>query len=271
MPAETTYTRFAKFYDAYVGDYARDLPFYLALASNVMSPILEIGCGSGRVLLPLLQASHTVTGVDISEEMLQLADDKLNKNHLRERCTLLNHNFVDQALLQTYGLALVTFYTFNYLLSPEHQRAFLDHVAESLLPGSVIALHLFYPNPLLHPETAGQWIDKGKFQVSGELILLEDFRRMKDEHLEERKQAFTYESGQREEIHTLRRYVPQSEMYRLLIDAGFTTPVLIDNYNLQRLTPLQPDGKTNGDFVVMAKKLNRKNDRKEQHERSGQH
>ena len=147
MTTQTTYSLFVKFYDAYVGDYARDLPLYLALASNVHSPILEIGCGSGRVLLPLLRAGHMVTGVDISEEMLQLAEDKLIKNHFRERCTLLNHNFVDQALPQTYGLALVTFYTFNYLLTLEHQKAFLDHVAESLLPGSVIVFHLFFPNP----------------------------------------------------------------------------------------------------------------------------
>jgi SAM-dependent methyltransferase len=254
MPLDTTYTRFAKFYDAYVGEYARDQPLYLGLASKVKTPIpiLEIGCGSGRVLLPLLRAGHTVTGVDISEEMLQLAKDKLNKNHLGERVTLLDHNFAEQALPRTFGLALVTFYTFNYLLSPVHQKAFLDHVAESLLPGSVLALHLFYPNPMLHPETSGKWIDKGKYRVAGEWILLEDSRRMMDNHLEERKQAFTYESGQREEIHTIRRYVSQAEMYRLLIDSRFTNPVLINNYDLQCQTPLQPNRGTNGDFVVMA-------------------
>ena len=76
---QDTYALFAKFYDTYVGNYSRDLPLYLALASNVKSPILEIGCGSGRVLVPLLQAGHLVTGVDISEEMLQLAEEKLKK------------------------------------------------------------------------------------------------------------------------------------------------------------------------------------------------
>jgi SAM-dependent methyltransferase len=254
MTIQTTYTRFVKFYDAYVGDYARDLPLYSALASQTHSPILEIGCGSGRVLLPLLKAGHMVTGVDISEEMLRLSEDKLIKNQLRERCTLVNHNFVDQALPQTYGLALVTFYTFNYLLTLDHQKAFLDHVAESVLPGSVIAFHLFFPNPLLHPEISGKWIDKGQYQVSGETILLQDFRRMLDEHLEERIQAFIDTTGHREEIHTLRRYVTKAETYRLLIGAGFVEPVLINNFDLQGLTLLQPDMETGGDFVVMAKK-----------------
>lgn len=252
MNSQTTYTRFARFYDAYVGEYARDLPLYLASASKAQGPILEIGCGSGRVLLPLLQAGHPVTGVDISGEMLRLADEKLNKNHLGEGCTLFNHNFVDQALPRTYGLALVTFYTFNYLLSPEQQKAFLDHVAETLLPGSVIVLHLFYPNPLLHPETAGKWIEKGPYQVAGETIFLQDFRRLSNPHLEERRQAFIYKSGHREEISTLRRYVTQADIYRLLLDSGFEKPVIIDNFDLQKQSPLTPDAVTAKEFVVMA-------------------
>jgi SAM-dependent methyltransferase len=254
MPVETTYTRFAKFYDAYVGDYARDLPLYSALASTVKFPILEIGCGSGRVLLPLLRGGHRVTGVDISEDMLQLAIEKLNKNHLRERCTLLNHNFVNQTLPQTFGLALVTFYTFNYLLSPEHQRAFLDHVAESLMPGAAIALHLFYPHTLLHPETEGKWIDKGQYQVKGEPIIVQDFRRMLDEHLEERLQAFIYQSGRREEIQTFRRYVTQADLNRLLIDSGFVEPRVMNNFELKSLIPLPSSPEINKDFVVIAKK-----------------
>jgi SAM-dependent methyltransferase len=254
MTAETTYARFSEFYDAYVGDYDQDIPLYLDLASGVRSRILEIGFGSGRVLLPLLRAGHKVTGVDISEAMLRLAKDKLNKNYLGEKCTLLIHNFVEHPLPQIFGLALITFYTFNYLLYPGDQKAFLKHVAESLLPGSVIALHLFYPNPLLHPEIAGQWIDKGPYRVAGELFFLEDYRRMADEHQEERIQAFTSKSGERDEILTKRRYVSQSEMYRLLIDSGFAAPVLIKNFDLHGRTLLQPDGQTNGDFVVLAKK-----------------
>jgi SAM-dependent methyltransferase len=254
MSTETAYARFAQFYDAYVGDYTRDLPLYLALAAKAHSPILEIGCGSGRVLIPLLQAGYPVTGVDISGEMLLLAGEKLSKKHLRERCVLINHNFADQALPQTFGLALVTFYTFNYLLSPESQKAFLDHLAQALLPGSIVALHLFYPNPLLHPETSGKWIDKGSYRIDGEAILLQDFRCLANPHLEERRQAFIFESGRREEIRTLRRYVSQADIYHLLIDSGFAAPVLIEQFDLQKQTPLSPDALTSQEFVVMAEK-----------------
>ena len=254
MTVQSTYSLFAKFYDAYVGTYDQDLPFYLALASKVNAPILEIGCGSGRILLPLLRAGHVVTGVDISDEMLRLAGDKLQKNHLMGKCTLLNHNFVGGSLPQEFGLALVTFYTFNYLLSQDHQMAFLTHIAESLKTGSIIALHLFYPSVLLHPETAEKWNDKGQFQINGETVVLKDFRQMLDEHTEERVQAFLYESGRREEISTLRRYVNPAEIYRILISAGFISPVLIEDFNLQRQFPLHPDTVTKKEFVVMAQK-----------------
>jgi SAM-dependent methyltransferase len=254
MTVQTTYSLFAKFYDAYVRDYAQDLPVYLSLASKANAPILEIGCGSGRVLLPLLRANYVVTGVDISEEMLRLAGDKLQKNRLIEKCTLLNHNFVDSSLPQEFGLALVTFYTFNYLLSQDHQIAFLTHIAESLKPGSIIALHLFYPSVLLHPETAGQWIDKGQFQIDSETVVLKDFRRMLDEHTEERMQAFLFESGHREEIRTLRRYVTQAEIYRLLISTGFVSPVLMEDFELQCQFPLRPDTETTKEAVVIAQK-----------------
>ena len=173
---------------------------------------------------------------------------------MMERCTLLNHNFVVNALPQEYGLALVTFYTFNYLLSQDQQQAFLTHVAASLRPGAIIALHLFYPSVLLHPETAGKWINKGHYAIDNQTVLLHDFRCMVDEHTEERLQAFQYESGHREEIRTLRRLVTQAEIYQLLISSGFVAPVLIANFDLQCLTPMHPDMETNKKFVVMAEK-----------------
>ena len=252
MNVQAIYSLFAKFYDAYVGDFDKDIPLCLSLASNTHSPILEIGCGSGRVLLPLLRAGHVVTGVDISEEMLRRANAKLQKNHLIEKCTLLNHNFVNSSLPQEFGLALVTFYTFNYLLSQDHQIAFLTHIAESLKPGSIIALHLFYPSALLHPETAGQWINKGQFQIDGEPVILHDFRRMLDEYTEERVQAFLFKSGHREEIRTLRRYVTQAGIYQLLISAGFVSPVLLEDFKWQCQFPLRAESETTKEFVVMA-------------------
>ena len=47
-----------------------DTAYYLARLADIDGPILEPACGSGRTLLPLLRAGHTVAGFDPSEEML---------------------------------------------------------------------------------------------------------------------------------------------------------------------------------------------------------
>ena len=60
------FDRFARFYDADYRHYQDDLDLILDLADQTGDPILELGCGTGRVLAPLLEAGHTVTGVDIS-------------------------------------------------------------------------------------------------------------------------------------------------------------------------------------------------------------
>jgi SAM-dependent methyltransferase len=255
MTAENTYARFAAFYDAYVGDYKQDIPFYLELASGCASRILEVGCGSGRILMPLLRAGCRVTGVDISDEMLNLASRKIKKEFPQGDCILLNHNFLNGPLVPVFGLALVTFYTFNYLLTPEDQKTFLRNIAESLLPDSTIALHLFCPGPLLHPETSGKWIEKGRYQIENQNIRLHDFRHMMDDQIEERLQAFSYESGKREEIRTLRRWVNGDEIIALFSSAGFSSPVLISEFDLKRQTPLIPGQVISSEFVVMAEKV----------------
>jgi SAM-dependent methyltransferase len=254
MTTQTTYALFAQFYDAYVGDYSKDIPAYLALAASCSRPILEVGCGSGRVLLPLLRAGHTVTGVDISNEMLELAQCKLDQQQLGDKCTLLNHDFIHAPLPSKYALALVTFYTYNYLLTAEQQSSFLRHIADSLSPGSKIALHLFCPNPLRHPETDGRWIDKGSYQIDSQKIALQDRRTMLDERTEERVQVFSFDSGRREEIHTIRRYVTQSEIAKLLISAGFASPLATPDFNLDHLAPIDQNTVTPGEFLVVAEK-----------------
>lgn len=250
--ADKTYARFAAFYDAYVGDYAEDIPFYLDLASACPARILEVGCGTGRILLPLLKAGHKLTGVDISPEMLALASEKIQGQGLMKHCLLLHHDFTVGPLPREYGLGLITFYTFNYLLTPEDQRRFLENIAQSLLPGSTLALHLFFPSPLLHPETAGQWVFKGRFRIQGETVLLHDMRRMLDPWIEERIQAFEYPSGQREEIRTLRRWVTPAEIHDLLVSCGFSSPKGITGTTRNDHIPLDPQTPIHKDLIVTA-------------------
>ncbi|NTU82301.1 MAG: class I SAM-dependent methyltransferase, partial [Chloroflexales bacterium] len=68
-----TYDPFARYYDADFRDYLEDLPFYHELARRTGGPLLELMCGTGRVLLPLAEAGYSITGVDSSPAMLSIA------------------------------------------------------------------------------------------------------------------------------------------------------------------------------------------------------
>lgn len=52
-----------------------DVEYYLERLSNVRGNVLEVGCGSGRVLIPLLQAGISIDGLDHSDAMLAFAEE----------------------------------------------------------------------------------------------------------------------------------------------------------------------------------------------------
>ena len=82
---------FAEVYDA-IYEGRDDTGLWLEIAAGAAGrPILELGCGTGRVLLPLARAGHEVTGIDLSERMLDVCRAKLRLEppEVRERVQLL--------------------------------------------------------------------------------------------------------------------------------------------------------------------------------------
>jgi len=253
MKAQETYTKFAKFYDAYTAQYADDIPFYLAALTGRKGPLIEVGCGSGRILKALIRAGHTVTGVDASESMLALAQEKLEQVAHGQSCTLILHDFSGAPLPQKYEAALVTFYTFNYI-HPDQRLRLLNNLGRSLADGSLIILHLFYPDPLAHPDLAGKWQQKGCYRIDGEAVTLHDYRRMLDYNTEERIQRYIYGSGVNEEIQTERYYLSSAEISELLNAAGFDRVQATWDLQFEHLEPLVGQREMAGEFMVVAER-----------------
>lgn len=77
----------ARRYDLAMGAYASgdQLNFYRRQVARYGEPVLELACGSGRLTIPLAREGIDITGLDISEEMLQLAKSKASKSGLSIR------------------------------------------------------------------------------------------------------------------------------------------------------------------------------------------
>ncbi len=81
------YIDFAEYYDF---DHAVtvDIPFYLDVASRCPSPLLELACGTGRLVIPLAQAGFEVFGIDLSANMLAVCQQAVQQHHLEKRVQL---------------------------------------------------------------------------------------------------------------------------------------------------------------------------------------
>jgi len=144
---EDIYREFAEFYDLYVGDGRGDLPFYVKQAEQTTGPILEVGAGSGRLTIPIARAGSSVMAVDISEAMLDRLRQRLQDEpqDVQDRVRLTLSDMCDLNLGETYGLVIVPFYTFNYLLTPGDQRRALSALRRHLAADGRLVIDVFLP------------------------------------------------------------------------------------------------------------------------------
>lgn len=123
--------------------YEADLPFYLSLAQSCGGPILELGCGTGRLSIPLAQAGHIVTGMDQAEHMLLTARNKAEQAHVRIRW--IRKDIRDFSLQQKFRLILLPFNTLGHLLDRPSLEGCLGMVRDHLARGGIFALDVFRP------------------------------------------------------------------------------------------------------------------------------
>lgn len=142
------YSRLARYYDLENVTFTDDIDLWLALADEAGDPVLELGCGTGRVLLNLARRGHAVTGLDNSPAMLARLRARLefaSQRHLGTPPAIVEASMQAFALGQRFRLAIMPFNTFMHLLTLEAQLAVLERVRQHLEPGGLFALDV--PNP----------------------------------------------------------------------------------------------------------------------------
>jgi SAM-dependent methyltransferase len=160
----------AALYDAV--PFAADIPFYLDLAARAKR-VLELGCGTGRLLLPLAQAGSQVVGVDASRAMLARARQRLAHapRELRERVELREGDMRALELEGRFDLVVVATKTFFYVMTPSDQRRMLSGVARLLEPRGIVALDLLNPTLEWLSRPAGSVRQDVAGEVGGSRVL----------------------------------------------------------------------------------------------------
>ena len=120
------YIDYAQYYDSGHEGTVSDFEFYLDYARKCGSPVLELACGTGRLLIPLAEQGIAVTGIDLSENMLAVCQTKVEDKQLNGQVNLVHASMADYDLpRKDFALAFIAFRSFTHLYSQQEQLACL--------------------------------------------------------------------------------------------------------------------------------------------------
>jgi SAM-dependent methyltransferase len=151
----SSYDVFARFYDLDTEESTADIPFWISLARRTGGPVLEVGCGTGRVLVPLAQAGFSVVGIDLSPAMLEVAQTKVQTAGVGQRVELIQADALSLNLGRRFPLALVALNSFGHFVESGEPEQALDRIAAHLTADGILALDLTNPVPGAFGETTG--------------------------------------------------------------------------------------------------------------------
>jgi SAM-dependent methyltransferase len=229
-------------YDLLLGDIDYGTDFYLELAQAARGPVLDVGCGTGRILLKWLDAGIDGEGLDLSAALLERLREKALARRLQPR--------VHQADMRTFQLgrrfSLITiiFNAFMHNLTTDEQLATLARCREHLVPGGVIAFDAYVPSlellaapentrdlelEMTHPETGlpVRLYDTRSFDRVGQL----QHSRMDVEMLDAKGDVMATHPSQ-----TTVRWIYKPEMELLLRLAGFARWEIYGGFDRRPLT-----------------------------------
>ena len=260
---------FAELYDVHPLYAARaDVAFYVDEArraaeqcarsgERAATPVLELGCGSGRVLLPTARAGVNIVGLDLAETMLARLRAKLAREseEVQRRVRVTRSNMTDFALGETFALITTPFRAFQHLLRVEEQLACLTCVKAHLAPGGRLILDFFHTLPAAMHDASFQearedapWTPLPDGRSFHRTARIAEFHRATQTNVVE---FFLYvrDAAGREEKFTERfpiRYFFHYEVEHLLARSGFRVTDVYGNFDRAPFADDSPE------MIVMA-------------------
>ncbi|MEE8519475.1 MAG: class I SAM-dependent methyltransferase [Dehalococcoidia bacterium] len=136
----------ADIYDRVYAYLDYDLPFYVQQAQAAGGPVLELGCGTGRVALAMAEQGHDVVGVDISPKMVAQAQAKADAAGLTDRVRFEVGDMLDVDAGSGFALVTMPFRSFQSMLTIDDQRQALANAAAQLRESGLLAFDIFVPD-----------------------------------------------------------------------------------------------------------------------------
>jgi SAM-dependent methyltransferase len=138
----------AAVYDLETAALEDDIPFYAHLAKRQPGKVLELACGTGRVLMPLARAGVVVTGIDASEAMLDRCEAKMETlpAAAQSNVTLGRFDMQDFRLPHSFDMAYIAARSYILLTTVADEEAMLRNVHKHLFKNGLLAIDTFGPD-----------------------------------------------------------------------------------------------------------------------------
>ncbi|MFL5731992.1 MAG: class I SAM-dependent methyltransferase [Chloroflexia bacterium] len=236
-------------WDLFRGDTSRwdDRFFYREVVERYGQPVLDVGCGTGRILLDFMSQGIGIDGVDNSPEMLDLCREKAEKMGLRP--SLYEQRMQSLDLPRKYATIIVPSSSFQLLTDLDDARAAMRRFYEQLLPGGTLVMPFmrFYEGEATEGVDAEEWrLLREKERPDYGDIVRHHTRSTYDldAHLEHTEDHYEVVKGG-EVVYTedhkqspATRWYSREEAVDLYADAGFTDIRLTSGFTFE---PAKPD------------------------------
>jgi ubiquinone/menaquinone biosynthesis C-methylase UbiE len=140
------YEDIARYYDLIHLGLKDDILFVIRLASSAGDPTLELGCGTGRLVLPLARTGHQVTGLDNSTAMLDIAREKIKaeREKVRQRIDLVTGDMTSFQIDGEFRLIVIGHNTVLHL-TRDQLKSCLNCVRQHLQPKGKLMIDVENP------------------------------------------------------------------------------------------------------------------------------
>jgi SAM-dependent methyltransferase len=229
----------------------QDVAFYVDAARAAAGPVLEVGCGTGRVLIPTARAGATITGIDLAFSMLDRCAARVAQEpeDVRARITLERADMRGFDLGRRYALATIPFRPLQHLVAVDDQLECLRSIRRHLEPGGRLVFDVFNPDParLLVPDEQ-EAEDTPPTPLGGgrsfrRTVRVVEVHRVEQWNLVDIAYYVTEPEGT-EGRHVLRfpmRWFVPAELVHLLARAGFRIDQLYGNFDRSPLVDTSPE------------------------------
>ncbi|MGD9092282.1 MAG: class I SAM-dependent methyltransferase [Anaerolineales bacterium] len=256
------YSFVAEFYD-HVDPYQgrQDVSFYLDMAQEAAGKVLEVGCGTGRVLIPIARAGIEIAGLDISTHMLAVCRNKLlrEKEDVQSRVTLVEGDMRQFQLDSQFALVTIPFRPFQHLLTVEDQLSCLRSIWRHLPRGGHFILDIFNPSipHLVEERYLDEYGQEPPFEMPGGRTVVRLHRTISRDYFDQINDneliyEVTHTDGREERfVHRFKmRYLFRFEAEHLLARAGFEVERVYADYDRSPYGSQYP-----GELIMVARKV----------------